>query len=137
MGSVPALIASTSTPNDAPRAPIAPLPEGARHALRAVVDTIVAFATSIIGGYLALAVILLIVGAVATNVVGKRLLQQTGDREMLEQWMLRLALAAKPPTGFMRNIVVEGTALPGDRDTKNLYERAGITARKIIVSTRL
>jgi len=39
----------------------------------------------------------------------KRLLQQTGDREMLEQWMLRLALAAKPPTGFMRNIVVEGS----------------------------
>lgn len=33
--------------------------------------------------------------------------------------------------------VLEGFALPGDRDTKNLYERAGITARKIIVSTRL
>jgi CBS domain-containing protein len=39
----------------------------------------------------------------------KRLLFDTGDREMLEQWMLRLALAAKPPTGFMRNIVVEGS----------------------------
>jgi ribosomal protein S18 acetylase RimI-like enzyme len=34
-------------------------------------------------------------------------------------------------------VVLEGFALPGDRDTKNLYERAGITARKIIVSTRL
>lgn len=33
--------------------------------------------------------------------------------------------------------VLEGFALPGDRETKNLYERAGITARKIIVSTRL
>ena len=33
--------------------------------------------------------------------------------------------------------VLEGTALPGDRDTKNLYERAGITARKIVLSTRL
>jgi GNAT superfamily N-acetyltransferase len=33
--------------------------------------------------------------------------------------------------------VLEGFALPGDRDTKNLFERAGITARKIIVSTRL
>ena len=33
--------------------------------------------------------------------------------------------------------VLEGSALPGDRDTKNLYERAGITARKLIVSTRL
>lgn len=29
---------------------------------------------------------------------------------------------------------LEGSALPGDRLTKNLYERAGITARKIILS---
>ena len=28
---------------------------------------------------------------------------------------------------------VEGNALPGDRETKNLYERAGITARRITV----
>jgi GNAT superfamily N-acetyltransferase len=34
-------------------------------------------------------------------------------------------------------LVIEGTALPGDRDTKNLYERAGIVARKIVVSRRL
>ncbi|MBA3288327.1 MAG: GNAT family N-acetyltransferase [Acidimicrobiia bacterium] len=33
--------------------------------------------------------------------------------------------------------VLEGQALPGDRETKNLYERAGITARLITVSTRL
>lgn len=33
--------------------------------------------------------------------------------------------------------VLEGTALPGDRDTKNLYERAGVVARKITVSKRL
>ncbi|MFV0306696.1 MAG: GNAT family N-acetyltransferase [Desertimonas sp.] len=33
--------------------------------------------------------------------------------------------------------VFEGEALPGDRDTKNLYERAGITARLITVSTTL
>ncbi len=39
----------------------------------------------------------------------KRILFEAGDREVLEQWMLRLALAAKPPTGFMRNIVVEGS----------------------------
>jgi GNAT superfamily N-acetyltransferase len=32
---------------------------------------------------------------------------------------------------------LEGEALPGDRDTKNLYERAGITARLITVSTAL
>jgi GNAT superfamily N-acetyltransferase len=33
--------------------------------------------------------------------------------------------------------VLEGYALPGDRETKNLYERAGITARLITVSRRL
>lgn len=33
--------------------------------------------------------------------------------------------------------VFEAEALPGDRATKNLYERAGITARSITVSTRL
>lgn len=33
--------------------------------------------------------------------------------------------------------LLEGHALPGDRNTKNLYERAGITARLITVSTRL
>lgn len=32
---------------------------------------------------------------------------------------------------------LDGTALPGDRETKNLYERAGIKARKIVVSTEL
>ncbi len=32
---------------------------------------------------------------------------------------------------------LEGDALPGDRETKNLYERAGITARKIVVSRML
>lgn len=34
-------------------------------------------------------------------------------------------------------LAVEGEALPGDRETKNLYERAGITARKITVYRRL
>lgn len=32
---------------------------------------------------------------------------------------------------------IEAEALPGDRDTKNLYERAGITARTIVVAARL
>jgi GNAT superfamily N-acetyltransferase len=32
---------------------------------------------------------------------------------------------------------IEGEALPGDRDTKNLYERARITARLIIVARQL
>lgn len=31
----------------------------------------------------------------------------------------------------------EAVALPGDRETKNLYERAGIMARSIVVSRRL
>jgi GNAT superfamily N-acetyltransferase len=33
--------------------------------------------------------------------------------------------------------LIEGEALPGDRETKNLYERAGITARLIVVSRAL
>jgi CBS domain-containing protein len=39
----------------------------------------------------------------------KQLLFETGDRSTLERWMLRLALAAKPPTGFIQDIVVEHT----------------------------
>jgi GNAT superfamily N-acetyltransferase len=33
--------------------------------------------------------------------------------------------------------LLEGESLPGDRDTKNLFERAGIKARLITVSTEL
>jgi GNAT superfamily N-acetyltransferase len=33
--------------------------------------------------------------------------------------------------------LIEGHALPGDRDTKNLYERAAIKARLIVVSAEL
>lgn len=32
---------------------------------------------------------------------------------------------------------IESFALPGDRNTKNLFERAAVTARKLIVSKRL
>jgi len=39
----------------------------------------------------------------------KPLLFESGDRDTLERWMLRLALAAKPARGFLRNITVEGT----------------------------
>jgi CBS domain-containing protein len=39
----------------------------------------------------------------------KPLLFGTGDRTLLQRWMLRLALAAKPPTGFMHNITVEAS----------------------------
>jgi CBS domain-containing protein len=50
----------------------------------------------------------------------KGLLFESGDRSMLERWMLRLALAAKPPTGFMQNIVVEASgARRGTFDIKH------------------
>jgi ribosomal protein S18 acetylase RimI-like enzyme len=48
--------------------------------------------------------------------------------------LLAAAIAAIRAGGGVR---VESFALPGDRDTKNLFERAGVTARKIIVSKRL
>jgi len=34
-------------------------------------------------------------------------------------------------------VALEGIALPGDRETKNLYERAGVVARSITVSKNL
>lgn len=58
-----------------------------------------------------------------------------GAREVgLGDSLLEHAVAAARRNGCT---MLEGTALPGDRETKNLYERAGITARKIVVSTRL
>lgn len=48
--------------------------------------------------------------------------------------LLAAALDAAKAAGCT---VLEGTALPGDRETKNLYERAGIKARKIVVSVPL
>ena len=48
--------------------------------------------------------------------------------------LLEVATEAARSAGV---VVLEGQALPGDRNTKNLYERAGITARLITVSTRL
>jgi CBS domain-containing protein len=50
----------------------------------------------------------------------KELLFETGNRATLERSMLRLALAAKPPTGFMHDIVVEGSGKQrGTFDIKN------------------
>jgi len=48
--------------------------------------------------------------------------------------LLEAATAAAVAAGAE---VLEGQSLPGDRETKNLYERAGITARLITVSRRL
>lgn len=60
---------------------------------------------------------------------------EPGARELgLGDGLLAAALEAARDAGCT---VLEGTALPGDRDTKNLYERAGIVARKITVSTTL
>lgn len=48
--------------------------------------------------------------------------------------LLAAAVAAARSRGAA---TLDGEALPGDRDVKNLYERAGIKARLIIVSTPL
>jgi ribosomal protein S18 acetylase RimI-like enzyme len=44
--------------------------------------------------------------------------------------MIEHAIEAVVDAGL---VGIESTALPGDRDTKNLFERAGITARKLTV----
>lgn len=48
--------------------------------------------------------------------------------------LLAQAIGATVAAG---GVVIESHALPGDRDTKNLFERAGVTARKLIVAKRL
>lgn len=44
--------------------------------------------------------------------------------------MIEVAVAEVSASGLAG---IEGFALPGDRETKNLFERAGITARKLVV----
>ena len=81
-----------------------------------------------------------VLGYLQLQIVGNaaEVLQVYVDPEAREigfgDWLLEAALAAARSMGCT---VLEGTALPGDRHTKNLYERAGIKARKIIVSTSL
>lgn len=54
-----------------------------------------------------------------------------GARELgLGDTMVEHAIAKVRAAGLAG---IEAVALPGDRDTKNLYERAGLTARKITV----
>jgi ribosomal protein S18 acetylase RimI-like enzyme len=48
--------------------------------------------------------------------------------------LVQAAMAAAREAGCK---AIEGEALPGDREAKNLYERAGITARLIVVSKAL
>ena len=56
------------------------------------------------------------------------LLEHRGDG------LLGAAMDAARAQGARR---LDALALPGDRATKNLYERAGVVARAIILSTRL
>jgi CBS domain-containing protein len=53
----------------------------------------------------------------------KRMLFESGDRSVLERSMLRLALTAKPPTGFVRNLVVSAS---GRRDEALNIKDAGL-----------
>lgn len=48
--------------------------------------------------------------------------------------LLATAIASARRAGAVR---LEATALPGDRETKNLYERAGVTAKAITVALEL
>lgn len=48
--------------------------------------------------------------------------------------MLRAAIDETAKLGLAG---IEGTALPGDRETKNLFERCGLVARKITVYKRI
>jgi ribosomal protein S18 acetylase RimI-like enzyme len=48
-----------------------------------------------------------------------------------------LATVMELSEGQRGAVAVEGQALPGDRHTKNLYERAGIVARLITTFRRL
>lgn len=48
--------------------------------------------------------------------------------------LLAAAIASAKRAGSAR---LEATALPGDRETKNLYERAGVTAKAITVAVEL
>ena len=88
------------------------------------------------------------VGAIDDVVVGYLELAIVGDTARVMQvyvepeareigfgdWLLEAAIDEARSRGCR---VIEGFALPGDRATKNLYERAGITARKITVSKNL
>ncbi len=56
---------------------------------------------------------------------------ETEARELgLGDAMLEMAIAVVRKAGLAG---IEAVALPGDRETKNMYERAGLTARKLTV----
>ncbi len=83
-------------------------------------------------GYLVLA--LPAPGTASTGIV-EQVYVAPGARELgFGDWMIEQAIDAVRVAG---GDAIESFALPGDRDTKNLFERAGITARKIVVHKRL
>lgn len=95
---------------------------------RAIVDhhVVVAHIGDVIVGYL----VLVITGEIA---IVDDVYVSAGARELgFGDAMLASALDRARASGCS---LLEGSSLPGDRDTKNLYERAGIKARLITVST--
>ena len=81
-----------------------------------------------------------VVGYLVSQLVGEvmRILDVFVDPEARELGFGDELLAAVVASARARGArLLEGEALPGDRDTKNLYERAGIKARLITVSAPL
>jgi CBS domain-containing protein len=81
-------------------------------------------------------------GSAGVDVIGE--LRSGRNRVKLQRWILRLALAHKPPTGFLRNIVVEhGGEHQGRFDIKrggllpivDIARYAGLVAGVPVVST--
>ncbi len=73
--------------------------------------------------------------AIGTTAIVEQVYVDPEARELgLGDDMLAMAIAAARQRGC---VALEGTALPGDRLTKNLYERAAITTRKLTVWTAL
>lgn len=85
---------------------------------------------AVIVGYLALELPLHSASAVVREVWVDPEARRLGFGDELLAQAIELARAAGAGA-------LDATALPGDRETKNLYERNGATARKIIVSKQL
>ena len=97
-----------------------------RHVFVATIDDVVL-------GYLEL--VLPTTGGLGGTWLVRQVYVDPGARELgLGDDLLGAAIDAARVGG---GAAIESWALPGDRDTKNLFERAGVTARKLIVAKRL
>lgn len=95
---------------------------------RGEVVVLVAMLGDLVGGYLALDI-----GRPTAKV--REVFVRTEVRELgCGDALVGAALERARAAGCTR---LDAVALPGDRHTKNLYERAGIVARAIVVSTAL